>query len=465
MSDSAKIPPKVTRSAIDTAHKRERTYIRVPVAMRIIGGLLLLIPIGTVLLMLPWAGAKGPLTFQQALFTSVSALCVTGLSVITPALDLTWFGQLILLVEIQTGGVGFMLLVIAALRIMRRRITLVDRLAVRDSLGLPEREQFAPILSRVLITVFAIEGISALFLWLNWRNQLDDVSALWYALFHAISSFCNAGFDLFAGLPQFPSGLPRDPITLIILGATIVLGGLGFPVLAELIHWRPRKRFSLHSRLTLGISMALFVGGALGFVMGELGNPNLDPGYALPQRVLFAFFQSASARTAGFALGDLSKLTPATQLLTISLMFIGTAPASMGGGITTGTFVVLLISVWSFARGYAQPQVYGRALSPELPRRAAAVLTVSIAVVATATWLLLLTNAGTLQEMLFEVVSAFATTGLSLSVTPRLNLFGQVVVMIMMIWGRLGALTIILALARRRPPEPLRYPEESVLIA
>jgi trk system potassium uptake protein TrkH len=146
-------------------------------------------------------------------------------------------------------------------------------------------------------------------------------------------------------------------------------------------------------------------------------------------------------------------------------MFIGTAPASMGGGVTTGTFLVLLLSVWGFARGYAQPQVRGRALSPELPRRAAAVLTVSIAVVATATWLLLLTNAGTMQEMLFEVVSAFATTGLSLSVTPRLNLFGQVIVMVMMIWGRLGALTIILTLARRRPPDPLRYPEESVLIA
>ena len=318
MSDPAKIPPAETRSAIDAARRRERSYIKVPVALRVIGGLLLLIPIGTALLMLPWAGAKGPLTLQQALFTSVSALCVTGLSVITPALDLTRFGQLILLIEIQTGGVGFMLLVIAVLRVMRRRITLVDRLAVRDSLGLPEREQFAPILGRVLITVFAIEGISALMLWLNWRHQLDDVSALWYAIFHAISAFCNAGFDLFAGLPQFPTGLPRDPITLIILGTTIVLGGLGFPVLAELIHWRPRRRLSLHARLTLGISMALFAGGALGFLIGEIGTRNANPDMSAPERALYALFQSASTRTAGFALDDLSTLTPSTQFLMIA---------------------------------------------------------------------------------------------------------------------------------------------------
>ena len=443
---------------------RTRTYVRVPVALRVIGGLLLLISIGTALLMLPGVGANGPLSLSQALFTSVSALCVTGLTLITPALDLTWFGQLILLAEIQVGGVGFMILVIAALRVLRRRVTLVDRLAVRDSLGLPEREQFAPILRRVLLTVTIIEGTSALLLWLNWRNQLDDVSALWYSIFHAISAFCNAGFDLFAGLPQFATGLPRDAATLLIIGASIVLGGLGFPILSELVHWRWRKRLSLHARLTVGLTLVLLVGGALGFLAGEAGPGVESSSASLPQKILYALFQSASTRTAGFALGDLSALTPATQFLTMTLMFIGTAPASMGGGITTGTLLVLLLSVWGYARGFAKPQVGGRALSPELPRRAAAVLTVSLMAVVTSTWLLLLTGNGSLQDMLFEVVSAFATTGLSLSATNQLNTFGQIIIMVMMIWGRLGALTIIFALARRQPPQPIQYPEESVLI-
>ena len=262
-------PARRTETRPRVVFGRTRTYVRVPVALRVIGGLLLLISIGTVLLMLPGVGADGPLSLSQALFTSVSALCVTGLTLITPALDLTWFGQLILLVEIQVGGVGFMILVIAALRVLRRRVTLVDRLAVRDSLGLPEREQFAPILKRVLLTVTIIEGTSALLLWLNWRNQLDGVSALWYSIFHAISAFCNAGFDLFAGLPQFTTGLPRDAASLLIIGASIVLGGLGFPILSELVHWRWRKRLSLHARLTVGLTLVLLVGGALGFLAGE----------------------------------------------------------------------------------------------------------------------------------------------------------------------------------------------------
>jgi trk system potassium uptake protein TrkH len=160
----------------------------------------------------------------------------------------------------------------------------------------------------------------------------------------------------------------------------------------------------------------------------------------------------------------MSGLNAATNFLTVGLMFIGTAPASMGGGITTGTLLVLLLSVWGYARGYAKPLVGGRALAPELPRRAAAVLTVSIFVVFAATWLILLTNDASLDEAGFEVVSAFATTGLSLGLTPKLNVVGQIIIMIMMVWGRLGALTIILALARRRPPEPIQYPEESVLI-
>lgn len=441
---------------------RARTYFRVPVALRVIGGLMLLIGIGTLLLMLPAAGAKGPLTFQQALFTSVSALCVTGLSIITPAVDLTWIGQLILMLEIQVGGVGFMFMVILALRILRREVSLVDRLAIRDSLGLPERVAFAPILGRTLLTVGIIEGIGAVLLWLNWRQTLQDSPAAWYAIFHSISSFCNAGFDLFTGLPQYPMGLPHEPATLTIMGVIIVLGGLGFPVMAELVHWRRGRRLSLHTRLGVGIALVLVIVGAVGLLISERGAQEQirEP----LQRVLFAVFQSISTRTAGFALGDLSQLTAASQILILVLMFIGTGAASMGGGITTGTLLVLFISVWSYARGYSEPRVGNRTLPVELPRRAAAVLTVSIFSVFAATWLLLVTGNGTFEQALFEVVSAFATTGLSLSFTGQLNNIGLVIIMGMMIWGRLGALSIILALARRQPPDPIRYPEESLLI-
>lgn len=441
---------------------RARLFFRVPISVRIIGGLLLMIAIGTLCLMLPAAGATRPLTFKEALFTSVSALCVTGLSIITPSIDLSLFGQLVLLAEIQVGGVGFMFMVILGLRILRRRVSLVDRLAIRDSLGLPEQVAFAPILGRVLFSVVIIEGIGALLLWLNWRRTMEDATAVWYAIFHSVSSFCNAGFDLFSGQPQYPLGLPRDIPTLTIMGISIVLGGLGFPIMAELMHWRRGKRLSLHTRLGIGIALALILIGGIGILIGERGafQEITDPS----QRVVYAFFQSISTRTAGFALGDLTHLSQASQSLMIALMFIGTGAASMGGGITTGTLLVLLISVWSYARGFAEPRVGNRTLPAELPRRAAAVLTVSILSVFVATWLLLVTGNGTLDQALFEVVSAFATTGLTLDLTPSLNNAGLTIIMVMMVWGRLGALTIILAVAQRRPPEPIRYPQESVLI-
>lgn len=459
MNSQGARPPAPPRAPM----RRARAYIRVPIALRVIGGLLVMIALGTLAFLLPGVATAGQLRWDEALFTAVSALCVTGLSIITPSQDLTWFGQLILLIQIQIGGVGFMVVIIAVLRLMRRQIYLVDRLAIRDSLGLPEREQFAPILRRVLLTVVVIEAVGALLLWLNWRNQLEDVSALWYAIFHSISAFCNAGFDLFSGMTQFPRGLPRDATTLLVMGGVIVLGGWGFPVLAELVHWRPGKRLSLHARLSLSLSLVLIFGGGLGYLMGELS----ARGWALensPQVILYSLFQSVSARTAGFALNDLSALHPASQFLTITLMFIGTAPASMGGGITTGTLLILLLAVWGYARGWKTPRVSGRNVPAELPRRAAVVLTVSLFVVITATWLLLVTGNGTVDEALFEVVSAFATAGLTLESTAKLNLFGQIIIMAMMIWGRLGALTIVLALAQRHPPEPIQYPEESLLI-
>jgi trk system potassium uptake protein TrkH len=450
---------------VEKARRQVRPYVRVPVALRVIGGLLMMIAIGTVLFLLPGVGANGPLTFEQALFTAVSAVCVTGLTIITPSQDLTGFGQFILLLEIQVGGVGFMVLAIVALRLLWHQVSLVDRLAIRDSLGLPEREQFAPILRRVLLFVAISEGLGALFFWFIWREKLDGVPVVWYSMFHAISGFCGAGFDLFAGLPQYPEGIPRDAASLSILGALIFIGGLGFAVLAELTHWRPRKRLTLHARLGLLAALWLVLVGALAILLGEKSVDGALELQDLAHRVFFSLFQSISTRSAGFALGDLANASPATQLSMIALMFIGAGAASMGGGITTGTFLVLLISVWSYARGLNTPQYGNRTLPSELPRRAAAVLTVSIVVVFVATWLLLLTGNGNLDQAVFEVVSAFATTGLSLSFTTQLNTPGLIIIMLMMIWGRLGALTIILALARRHPPQSIQYPEESILIA
>ncbi len=434
-----------------------------PVSVRLILGLLALIAIGTVLLMLPGMATGPSLTFGQALFTSVSAVTVTGLSVIAPGRDLTLMGQIVLLLLMQLGGVGFMVSAVIVLLLARRRIGLMDRLALRDSLGLLDLESVRDLARRTLLLTLAIELVGAALLWLHWRTDMPEGQAAFYALFHAVAAFCNAGFDLFTGLPPYPLGLPNDTITLLILGALILLGGLGFPVLYEVFRYRQRRRLSLHARITLVVVVALVVVGGIGLLLGDVRG--VLAGEPTWRRVVIAFFQSISARTAGFmGTPNFDDLSSASQLLIMALMFIGSAPASMGGGITTGTFAVLGIAVWSYARGLPEAQVAGRQLTAAAVRRAAAILSISLAVVVVATWLILLTNKSPLNLALFEVVSAFATAGLSLAFTSELNRAGLVIIMLMMFWGRLGALTIVAALAYRARPQLFTYPEEPVLL-
>ncbi|MBO9321065.1 MAG: potassium-transporting ATPase subunit KdpA [Roseiflexus sp.] len=434
-----------------------------PAALRLVIGLAVLVAAGTSILMLPWMGTERPLTWNEALFTAVSALSVTGLSIITPVHDLSLAGQIVLLLLIQIGGVGFMVVAVIVFQVLGRRITLTDRLALTDSMGLLVPGAIVQLVRRVLLTVLLLEAIGAALLWIHWRDMLGPERALLYAIFHAVSAFCNAGFDLFTGLPDYPYGIPNDSITLAILGSLIFLGGLGIPVLAELLtFWR--IRFSLHTRITLTVVIILVSIGAGGLFLTEQQSGHLLEREPLDRQIALALFQSISTRTAGFsALQPLDELSPAGRLLTIILMFIGCAPASMGGGITTGTFAVLMLAVGAYARGLASPQIGGRTLAPQTVRKAAAILTVSLLVVLTATWLILVTHEATLDDALFEVVSAFATCGLSLTLTSELNLFGQLVICVMMFWGRLGALTLVVALANQRP-QLVAYPEEQVLI-
>jgi trk system potassium uptake protein TrkH len=316
---------------------------------------------------------------------------------------------------------------------------------------------------RSLLIVLVIEGLGALALWWHWRPLLGDERALFYGLFHAVSAFCNAGFDLFSGLPGFPSGVPRDQITLAILSVLIVAGGLGIPVWGDIL-WR-RGRLSLHSRVSITVAAALILGGTICIYLAERRPWGVLAGAPWPTGLLGAFFQSISARTAGFSvLPSFAELTPATQWLISGLMFVGTAPASMGGGITTGTLAVLALSMWGYARGFPDARVGGRTIGRETVRRAIAILAVSLLLVGIATWVLLMTQRATMDQALFEVVSAFATTGLSLDFTSQLDGFGRLVIMGMMFWGRLGALTIFLALARQGRPQPVSYPEEQLLI-
>ncbi len=370
---------------------------------------------------------------------------------------------------IQLGGVGYMFAASVAIRLLGRRLSLIDRLALSHSLGLNKPQAIQQIFKRVFFGILLMEGSGALLLYVHWTANEIVVAekAFFYAVFHSVSAFCNAGFDLFNGLSAYPEGIPNDAITLLILGILIVMGGLGIPVLSELFTWHRHHRLSLHTRLTLALVVALTIFGWAAIMMPEIREGGTLAGLSVPDQLARSWFQSISTRTAGFSsLPEFSTMWPETALTIIMLMFIGSAPASMGGGITTGTFAVLVAGWWGYARGLTTARVGDRRIDRETVRRAGAILTISLTLVMAATWILLTAHDFTMEEALFEVVSAFATCGLSLGITGSLGNIGRLVIIIMMFWGRLGALTIVIAIAQRgaRHKQLVTYPEEPVLI-
>ena len=451
------------------AEKSTKQRFRLPISGRIVLGLLSLILIGTALLMLPVMATEQSLTFRESIFTAVSALTVTGLSVISAGQDLTLTGQITLLILIQLGGMGYMFIATLVMRFIGRRVFILDRIALSNSIGLDSPQEIMQLLWQVFNGILLIEGLGTLALYAHWRLSgiIPSENALFMSLFHAISAFCNAGFDLFGNTAAYPQGMPQDNITLIILGTIIFIGGLGIPVLSELIAQSRFRRWSLHTRVTAVLVTALVLVGWLFTFLAESGTNGVLAGLPLSQQLVQTWFHSVSSRTAGFAaFSSFDHITPATQVLTITLMFIGCAPASMGGGITTGTFAVLWIAVYNYTRGHLVVRAWQRTISGDTVRRAGAVLTISIGLVLTATFLILLTHPhADVGQVLFEVVSAFATCGLTLSFTNELNNFGLTIIAIMMIWGRLGALTIVTAVVQSaRHNAPIKYPEETLLI-
>lgn len=470
--------PKITHSSQAGPGGRRQRLLRLqgnvrtenlhqlPVAYQLVVGLIVLISIGTLLLMIPGTSTR-ELSLMEAFFTSTSASAVTGLSLLTISTDLTIWGQLILLLLVQIGGVGLIVIVVFLFRLIGRQVTLGERLAVTSSLGLDRPERIAQVMARAIGLMLLIEGIGATLLFLHWRISgiVPPGKAAFYALFHAVTSYCNAGFDLFYGLPDYPNGIPTDPFTLLIMGTLIILGGLGIPIYMDIIY-RQRRSFSLHTRLTFLITLVLIGLGWAGLLVSEYRQAGVLSSMSFGERTLLAWFQSVSARTAGFpGLPGFSEINYPSKIMMIALMFIGTAPASTGGGITTGTFLVLWLAVISYARGLDKIRIWKNTLPASIVMRSLVVLVISLSLVILATWLILLTNPFSLDQVMFEVVSAYSTTGLSLGITPGLNTIGRLIIIFTMFAGRLGAITIMISLLGRDKGKKLvDYPEETILV-
>nr|MDD6335825.1 TrkH family potassium uptake protein [bacterium] len=441
---------------------------RISAVQKIVLGFLLVIALGTLLLALPVSGAGGqPLSVFDACFTSTSAVCVTGLSVIDCSARLSFFGQVVLLCLIQIGGLGFMTVAVLFFTMLRRRVSISERLVLQQALNADGLQGLIRLTRHVLLMTFIIELGGACLLAIRFIPVYGPKRGLFYSLFHAVSAFCNAGFDIIGArsLMDF-SG---DWLICLTIMALIVLGGIGFIVIQDILQsMRQRKRLALHTTVVLITSACLTVLGAVLIGIAEWNNPATLGSLACPERMLGCVFQSVTTRTAGFSTIDQAALTPASQLLSSLLMFIGASPASTGGGLKTTTLVALIVMVRSVIRNQRDVHLMHRRLAEGLGARALAIFSTMIAWTMAVTLLLcLICPAGsiTLGRVIYESISALCTVGLSCGVTAMVPPVGKAVLIITMFIGRVGMLTFMLALATpKNQPASIRLPEDRILI-
>ncbi|MBR6710151.1 MAG: Trk family potassium uptake protein [Selenomonadaceae bacterium] len=425
---------------------------------------LLLIAVGTFLLCLPISTTDGEgLRWVDSLLVATSASCVTGLTVVDVHNDLTMFGTVTLISLIQIGGLGIITLAVLVYHTIGRRLQLRDQMLLQESMNQKRTKGLVDMTLRVVKYTVCIEAFFAVLLTFHFFPEFGW-DALGYGVFHSISGFCNAGFDLFG---NYDSVVKRntDSFLLIVFALLVMLGGIGFPVMSEVVHVRSWKRFSLHTKLVLSMNTLLLLLGTVVVFALEHGNPTTLGTLATEDQWVNSFFMSVSPRTAGFNSFDLQAALQETREFFLLLMFIGASPVSTGGGIKTTTFAVILCSIWAVLRDREDAAIFGRRLSIEMRNRAFAIFTVSSMWVLLAVFLIAISDheVHEIQNIVFEVMSAFGTVGLGLGITNQWSDFGKCVLSLTMFIGRVGLLTLLLSMTKQRKTK-IRYPSENVMI-
>lgn len=437
---------------------------------------------GAVVLALPLSAKAQKLAWEDALFLATSAVCVTGLSPVDPGSVLSFFGQVTLLALIQVGGLGYMTISAFAAILIRRRLSVTHRLSIEIMLG--ELVEAWRLLRYTFAFTFTTESLGAVLLFLALgRYELSLSERLWFSVFHSVSAFCNAGLDVFGlvGVKRGWAGslqpFAHDPFIVLTIASLFMLGGLGFPVIVEIFdkikdRTRDRKkvRWSIHTRTVFLVNFVLWFGGAILIWLFEFNNPLTLKNQPLPIQAMSAFFQSATARTAGFSTVPTGSLTAASLWLLCLWMFIGASPGGTGGGIKTTTIAVLAAATLSGVRMDEQVVLFRRAIPPERFSKAVTFALLAVNTVGIATLLLCITEKnlmstvpyGTLS-LFFEATSAFGTVGLSTGVTPLLSVYGKLILVATMFIGRVGLLTLLIAIVGRKSKQ-IRYPHEEILV-
>ncbi|MGQ9628775.1 MAG: TrkH family potassium uptake protein [bacterium] len=431
--------------------------------------------VGTLLLMLPISTRDGDgLNFVDALFTATSAACVTGLVVYDTGSHFSTFGQAVILIMIQVGGLGIMTMSTSFMVMAGRRMTIKDRVIMGDALDQSNVGKLSGLIKYIVLSTFVMEFVGMILLVIGGVERRAPLGrALWFSAFHSISAFCNAGFSLYSdSLVRYRGNFAVN----FIIMSLIVIGGLGFVVTSELFHllWGrdERGRLSLHGRIVLTVTAALIVLGTIVFVSLEEGNSMR--GLSLREKFLASLFQSITPRTAGFNTLDYGKVRPATLFLTMVYMFVGGSPGGTAGGVKTTTVSVFFLYVYAILRSRPNVEVMRRAIPRRAVQESIVIIAISIVVISAVIFSLLVTESGWSGEaedfqgfpmkIVFEVFSAFGTVGLSTGITSKLTALGRLIIAITMFVGRVGPLTLAVAIGQREIKVSYQYPSEDVMV-
>lgn len=428
-------------------------------------GFLLVILAGAGLLCLPFASKEEPASFLEALFTSTSATCVTGLIVRDTFTSWTGFGQGVILFLIQLGGLGLMTVITLVSYALGKHLGLYDRKVLMQSAGNMSLSGIGVLMRRIIPFAFVIEGAGALLLAFRFVPEFGWGRGIWYSVFHSVSAFCNAGFDLMGIKTPFSSvtDYVSDPLVSLTLAGLVIVGGLGFLVWRDIsqngLKWH---KYQLHTKLVLSMTGILLLGGTVLFLLFEW-NASMA-GMSFGEKLLASFFQAVTPRTAGFNTIDLNALSEAGNLLTNVLMLIGGSPGSTAGGMKTTTVAVLVLSTLASARGKTRVNAFRYAIDRDTIRQACSIAVIYLSLTAVSIMALCAMDPVTVKEATLEVCSAIATVGLTLGITPSLSAPGQILLILLMYAGRIGGLTFALLFGERRTEPPVDRPKGKLLI-
>jgi trk system potassium uptake protein len=420
---------------------------------------------GAALLSLPVSSASGEATpFIDSLFTATSAVCVTGLVTLDTGTHWNYFGKTVIMMLIEIGGLGFMSFSTLIALMLGKRITLKERLIMQEAMNSFNLQGLVKMVKYILVFTFSVQLAGALILSTQFIPEYGLVEGFYYGVFHSVSAFCNAGFDLIGNF-QSLTPFAENSVIILTISTLIVIGGLGFAVWAEIYSYKRIRKFSLHTKLVIVSTAALLIIGWMLMMLFEVNNSATLGAMSVKGKLLNSLFASVTPRTAGFNSISTADMTTAGRFLTIILMFIGGSSGSTAGGIKITTFSIIILTAIAIIKGREDTEVFERRISNDIVRKSFVITTLAVVLVIGVTMLLSITEAGaSLEYIFYEATSAFGTVGLTLGLTTELSFLGKIILSFTMYCGRLGPLTLALALARSNSNNKIKYPEDKVLV-